>query len=291
MPVGQSTWGSQTYHTGKHLLYLKLRHSSPICSIIISGFVVGVATRSISIHEAFSRRMGVHFQIDDRNAFEVTFAVGKGNLRRCLIGFQTRRRYRGIITIGNPNSSGTMQQPFCPHPRKKLWEGDKPPRRRITRSRWLGVVIYGFGDASGSGFGGSIQIVCNISYHHGLWWWDRNEALSNHLELRNLVETMEEWVTTRDLWEAEVFIFTDNSVVEAAFYKSNSLSKLFSWFCDCGCWIWEETWSCICYMLQEHEWLLIGRQWFVKREPQWRGNGRSSYAIICTTQPEPNTVQ
>jgi len=102
---------------------------------------------------------------------------------------------------------------------------DEPPIR-IVRSRKIAVAIYGFGDASGAGFGSSIAIGKVIHYRQGLWGKDANDASSNYRELRNLVETIEEAMVMSDLKGAEVFIFTDNTVAESAFYKGNSSSRV-----------------------------------------------------------------
>ncbi len=50
-------------------------------------------------------------------------------------------------------------------------------------------------------------------------------ASSNYRELRNLVEVLEDGVSTGDLRHSEVFLFTDNFTAEAAFYRSNSDSR------------------------------------------------------------------
>ena len=55
---------------------------------------------------------------------------------------------------------------------------------------------------------------------------DLQSKSSNFRELYNLVETLEHLESTDDLFGSELFIFTDNSVAEAAFYKGNSSSKL-----------------------------------------------------------------
>ena len=52
-----------------------------------------------------------------------------------------------------------------------------------------------------------------------------NTASSNYRELRNLVEALEELQQHGDLIGAEILLFTDNSVAEAAFYKWTSESK------------------------------------------------------------------
>jgi hypothetical protein len=86
-------------------------------------------------------------------------------------------------------------------------------------------VCYGFGDASGSGFGSAVQGPDGLWYRHGLWGSDTNKKSSNYRELCNLVETIEEGVCNGTLKGAELFLFTDNTVAEAAFYKGNTSSS------------------------------------------------------------------
>ena len=54
---------------------------------------------------------------------------------------------------------------------------------------------------------------------------DADGASSNYRELRNLVESIEEGVADGSFEGAEIFLFTDNSVAEAAYYKGNTPSR------------------------------------------------------------------
>jgi hypothetical protein len=51
------------------------------------------------------------------------------------------------------------------------------------------------------------------------------EESSNYRELRNLVESLREFLEENDLRGVEVFLFTDNSTAEAAYWKGNSSSR------------------------------------------------------------------
>ena len=99
------------------------------------------------------------------------------------------------------------------------------PHRRFVRSNLVLSACYGFGDASGSGFGSTVEGPGGLWYRHGLWGKDANKRSSNYRELRNLVETIEEGVDSGSLTGAELFLFTDNTVAEAAFYKGNTSSS------------------------------------------------------------------
>jgi hypothetical protein len=52
------------------------------------------------------------------------------------------------------------------------------------------------------------------------------EKTSNWRELNNLVEALERLVVEHDMQGLEIFIFTDNSTAEAAFWKGTSKSPL-----------------------------------------------------------------
>ena len=97
---------------------------------------------------------------------------------------------------------------------------------RFVRGERVGVVHYGFGDASKSGFGATIQDgKKNLWFRLGVWSCDEESESSNYRELANLVETLEERVATDSLKGVELYVFTDNSTAEAAFYRGTSSSK------------------------------------------------------------------
>jgi hypothetical protein len=50
--------------------------------------------------------------------------------------------------------------------------------------------LFGFGDASGSGFGWCIDFGEGVRYELGEWCNQIQEASSNYRELRNLVNAM-----------------------------------------------------------------------------------------------------
>jgi hypothetical protein len=65
------------------------------------------------------------------------------------------------------------------------------PAVRVIRPTGVLLVIYGFGDASGSGFGSSFTHASGIVYRVGVWGYDVNGEWSNYRELQNLVEVVE----------------------------------------------------------------------------------------------------
>jgi hypothetical protein len=109
---------------------------------------------------------------------------------------------------------------------RRLMASKEPPSRR-ARSRRSSKCYNGFGDASGSGFGATIQIDDIIRYEYGQWCTEVKERKSsNWHELNNLVEALGRIVVEEELIGSEIFIFTDNSTAEAAFWKGISSSPL-----------------------------------------------------------------
>jgi hypothetical protein len=127
-----------------------------------------------------------------------------------------------------------------------LFAPEHPPRQ-IIRSNNVLVTLYGFGDASGEGFGSTLMTPEGLHYRYGLWGRDLSHQSSNFREMRNLVDmvdlelkddfpVLEDLVTTVSnlvesdtLPSTEIFLFTDNSVAEGAFFRGTSSNpRLFS---------------------------------------------------------------
>jgi hypothetical protein len=58
-----------------------------------------------------------------------------------------------------------------------------------------------------------------------VWSAIEEEESSNYRELTNLVEDTELEAEAGNLRQTELFLFTDNSTVESAFYKGSSSSN------------------------------------------------------------------
>jgi hypothetical protein len=98
--------------------------------------------------------------------------------------------------------------------------------KRLIRMTLLALVLYGFGDASGLGYGSTFLVDGNeIRYRHGTWTIT-NEHSSNFRELRNLVDTMEDLAAEGGLLGREIFLFTDNTTAERAYFKGTSSNEL-----------------------------------------------------------------
>jgi len=108
-----------------------------------------------------------------------------------------------------------------------LFKGNRLPVRNI-RCNDSTNFFYGFGDASGTSLGSSFEKNGYVEFEYGQWCTKSSEESSNWRELKNVVEAIKGFVKRHELQGSEIFIFTDNSTAEAAFWKGLSTSeKLF----------------------------------------------------------------
>jgi hypothetical protein len=111
---------------------------------------------------------------------------------------------------------------------QELLKPTSPPDVLIRTNSIL-QILYGFGDASGKGFGSTMLSNQGVKVRIlGLWEGDVEDNSSNWKEFENVVEALEEEGNNGVLDGCLVYFFTDNSTVELALYKGNSSSpKLF----------------------------------------------------------------
>ena len=108
----------------------------------------------------------------------------------------------------------------------ELTKSDTPPRVMVRSSKVV-QVRYGFGDASGLGYGSAITLDGKqYRVRTGTWVWTfGQEKSSNWRELKNLVEAIRDLAEEGKLEGCEVFLFTDNSVAERAYFRGTSTSR------------------------------------------------------------------
>ena len=102
--------------------------------------------------------------------------------------------------------------------------GGKDPPGVSLRSKAIVTVVYGFGDASGTEVGATFTCGSGLSFRVGVWDAVDREESSNWKEFTNVVESLEEEASMGNLSDSEVFMFTDNSTVEACAVKGSSTS-------------------------------------------------------------------
>ena len=105
----------------------------------------------------------------------------------------------------------------------KMLACESPPVVSL-RSKLLVTVVYGFGDASGTGLGATFTCGAGFNFRVGFWGSDDSSELSNWREFTNVVVSLEEEAESGNLEGAEVFMYTDNSTVESYSIKGSSPS-------------------------------------------------------------------
>jgi hypothetical protein len=101
---------------------------------------------------------------------------------------------------------------------------EDPPQVNL-RSKRIVTIIYGFGDASGSGLGATFTCGAGFTFRIGVWGAEDQPESSNWKEFTNIVESLEEEGSEGNLRDSEVFMFTDNSTVESCAVKGSSSSR------------------------------------------------------------------
>jgi len=88
-------------------------------------------------------------------------------------------------------------------------------------------VFYGFGDASGEGYGSAVlpKESPRARLRKGFWCQWVSERASNFREFKNLLETVKDMKSCLMLEAAEIWLFTDNQVSERVYYKGNSHNR------------------------------------------------------------------
>jgi hypothetical protein len=106
----------------------------------------------------------------------------------------------------------------------ELLSSSKPPLVTV-RTNVVYKILYGFGDASGKGFGSTMVTTNGIKHRIGLWGADDESELSNWKEFKNQVEALEQEALDGNLTNVMVYFFTDNPTVESCLYKGKLSSR------------------------------------------------------------------
>ena len=103
----------------------------------------------------------------------------------------------------------------------ELTAGPEPAMQKCRVEGSLSA-FYLVGDASGKGFGTAVWDEAEVVYEAGSWNVCHEEESSNWREATNLTRKVEELAAMGKLEGKELWIFTDNSTYEGAFYKGYS---------------------------------------------------------------------
>ena len=134
----------------------------------------------------------------------------------------------GLGEVGTSKAPSHVKWvPRLPHDVKALalFLSPSEPTQWIIRPKPNSVAVYSFGDASGSGFGSSLWREGTLTHYSGQWTDEVGENSSNFRELTNLVHLLELAREAGSLKNSEVFVFTDKSTAESAFFNGTSSSE------------------------------------------------------------------
>lgn len=79
----------------------------------------------------------------------------------------------------------------------------------------VSMIVYGFADTSGTGFGSTFDDGVSTKYRVDIWGRDSEAESSNWRELSNIVDTLEKEAITRDLRGSVMIMVTDNATAES----------------------------------------------------------------------------
>ncbi len=143
------------------------------------------------------------------------------------------REDNGPDEVGPMPCQSTEEAPgdVCPVPRMgrdvdcllELTKTLEPPRQ-LYRAKHV-MAFFVIGDASGLGNGVAVVEQYGVDYESGPWKMQWRKESSNVREAENLTDCIERLSGETTLFEHEVFVMTDNTAFEGAYYKGHSLSE------------------------------------------------------------------
>ena len=104
----------------------------------------------------------------------------------------------------------------------ELTKSPQPPRQLYRAKHVKAFVI---GDASGTGKGVAVVEQYGVDYEAGPWKVQWRKESSNVREAENLTDRIERLSEGGTIFEHEVFVLTDNSAFEGAYYEGHSPSE------------------------------------------------------------------
>ena len=101
----------------------------------------------------------------------------------------------------------------------ELTETREPPKQ-LYRAKHV-MAFFVIGDASGSGKGVAVVEQYGVEYEAGPWKMQWRKESSNVREAENLTDRIERLGNDTALTDHEVFVMTDNTAFEGAYYKGH----------------------------------------------------------------------
>jgi len=152
-------------------------------------------------------------------------------------GLPCRREFEGEETMGTMDHAGMDEgapETVTPVNRyvrdlsclQELTSSAEPPKQLYRADRQAAFFVIG--NASGKGKGNAVVEQYGVDYESGAWNLEWREKSSNCREAKNLTDRLERLVADGALRNHEVFLITDTSAFEGAFYKGHSPSRKLS---------------------------------------------------------------
>ena len=106
---------------------------------------------------------------------------------------------------------------------RELTSSAEPPKQLYQAKRQAAFFVIG--DAKGKGKGNAVVEQYGVNYESGAWNLEWREKSSNCREAANLKDRLEHLIADGALQNHEVFLITNNSAFEGAFYKGHSPTR------------------------------------------------------------------
>jgi hypothetical protein len=102
--------------------------------------------------------------------------------------------------------------------------GSRNPPQQLYQAKHV-MAFFVIGDASGLGKGVAVVEQYGVDYESGPWRMRWRKKSSSVREAENLTDRVERLVKDELLFEHEVFVMTENTALEGAYYKGHSPSE------------------------------------------------------------------
>ena len=186
---------------------------------------------------------GMHNTIDSwrEGRAEDGFKMGAKERKRIQIllagavGLPCRRDEEGwegqVAALGQGPEEGAAPETVMPVERylqdleylRELTSTVTPPKQLYRAAHQSAFFVIG--DASGKAKGSAVVEQYGVDYESGAWNLEWRLKSSNCREAENITDRLERLVREGSLQNHEVFLITDNSAFEGAYYKGHSPSR------------------------------------------------------------------
>jgi hypothetical protein len=159
------------------------------------GFLVHLAMTFTTIIPFLK---GLHFTIDswhlmrDDDGWKLSHKEARAWLEHQINDGLSEESVYELLNAGAPDSVKPVPRFFDDLEFLTQFFASACPPKVMIRASTLFMVVYGFGDTSGKGFGSTFTVPNGISYRIGVWRPEESAESSSWKEFTNVVESLEE---------------------------------------------------------------------------------------------------